>query len=132
MPWLNSLIAPLSDIPIYYIKYPTMHKVQMHAGARRQLLYGYAYVWEIIKSLKLMGYLPVHFHKPYDNLHLLQNENYKKHFLLNSFYSHKEIWTNSTKMLLKVIKNLEFTFWAIKTANDVNFLQPMLILYLSG
>ena len=35
-------------------------------------------------------------------------------------------------VLLKVIKNLEFTFWAVKTANYVIFLQPMLFLYLSG
>ena len=31
------LIAPLSDIPMFYIKYMylTMHKVHMHAGAIR-------------------------------------------------------------------------------------------------
>ena len=40
----NQLIAPLSDIPMFYIKYLTMHKVHMHAGAIRQLLYGCAYV----------------------------------------------------------------------------------------
>ena len=39
---------PLSDIPMFYIKYLTMHKVHMHAGAIRQLLYGCAYVREII------------------------------------------------------------------------------------
>ena len=33
------LVAPVSDIPIFYIKYLTMHKVHMHAGAIRQLLY---------------------------------------------------------------------------------------------
>ena len=49
-------IAPLSDIPMFYIKYFTMHKVQLHAGAIRHLLYGYAYVPEIIHSLKLVDY----------------------------------------------------------------------------
>ena len=44
-----------------YIKYLTMHKVHMHAGAIRQLLYGFVYVRED---------LPVHTHKPYNNLHL--------------------------------------------------------------
>ena len=64
------LIAPLSDIPIFYIKYLTFHKVHMHAGAIRQLLHGCAYVREIIHSLKLVAYPPVHTHKPYNNLHL--------------------------------------------------------------
>ena len=36
----KQFIAPLSDIPMFYIKYLTMHKVQMHAVAIRQLLYG--------------------------------------------------------------------------------------------
>ena len=34
------LIAPFIDIPMFYIKYHAMNKVQMHAGAIRQLLYG--------------------------------------------------------------------------------------------
>ena len=55
---------------MFYIQYLTMHKVQMHAGAIRQLLYGCAHVREIIKSLKLVDYRPVHTHKPYNNLHL--------------------------------------------------------------
>ena len=53
---------------MFYIKYLTMHKVHMHAGAIRQLLYGCAYVGEIIHSLKLVDYPPVHTHKPYKNL----------------------------------------------------------------
>ena len=55
---------------MFYINYLTMHKVHMYAGAIRQLLYGCVYVREIIHSLKLVDYLPVHTHKPYDNLHL--------------------------------------------------------------
>ena len=47
-----------------------MHKVYMHAGAIRQLLYGCTYVREIIHSLKLVDYSPVHTHKPYNNLHV--------------------------------------------------------------
>ena len=34
------MIAPLSDIQMFYIKYLTMHKVHMHTGSIRQLLYG--------------------------------------------------------------------------------------------
>ena len=48
------IIEPLSDIPMFYIKYLTMHKVHMHAVSIRQLLYGCAYVREIIHSLKLV------------------------------------------------------------------------------
>ena len=54
-----------------YIKYLTIHKVHMHTVAIRQLLYGCAYVREIIHPLKLVYYPPVHTHKPYNNLHLL-------------------------------------------------------------
>ena len=42
------VIASLSDIPMFYIEYLTMHKVHMYAGVIRQLLYGCAYVREII------------------------------------------------------------------------------------
>ena len=79
------LIAPLSDISMFYFKYLTTHKVHMHAGAIRQLLYGCVYVREIIHSLKLMDYLPVHTHKPYyTNTYymvlftILQGENWQK------------------------------------------------------
>ena len=51
-----------------------MYKVHMHAGAIKQLLYGCAYAREIIHSLKLVDYLPVHTHKPYNNLHMVLNE----------------------------------------------------------
>ena len=63
-------IAPLNDIPKFYIKYLTLYKVYMHAGAIRKILNGFAYVWEIIHSLKLVDYmyLLVHTHKPYKNL----------------------------------------------------------------
>ena len=66
----NSNIAPFSDIPIFYIKYLIMHKVHMHVGAIRQLLYGCEYVREIIHWLMLVDYPPVHTHKPYNNFHL--------------------------------------------------------------
>ena len=56
---------------MFYIKYLTMHKVPMHAGAISQLLYGCAYAWKIIHSLKLVDYPPVHTHKPYNNVHML-------------------------------------------------------------
>ena len=48
---LRLLHLSVSDMPMFYIKYLTMHKVHMHAGAIRQLLYGCAYVREIIHSL---------------------------------------------------------------------------------
>ena len=35
---LTLIIAPLSDIPMFYIKYLTLHKLHMHAGEIRQLL----------------------------------------------------------------------------------------------
>ena len=47
-PKYHSRSRPLSDIPIFYIKYLTMHKARMHVGAIRQLLYGCAYVREIM------------------------------------------------------------------------------------
>ena len=49
-------------IPMFYINYLTMYKVHMLAGAMRTILYGRAYVGEIIHSLK---HLPVHTLKPY-------------------------------------------------------------------
>ena len=67
---INSIIAPLSDIPMCYIKYLTTHKVHAHTGAIRQLLYGCAYVREIIHSLKLVDYFPIHTHKLCNNVHL--------------------------------------------------------------
>ena len=57
---VTDIIAPLNDIPMFYIKYLTMHKGHMHAGAKKQLLYDCAYVREIIHSLKLLDYPPVH------------------------------------------------------------------------
>ena len=54
---LQVIIAPLSDIPMFYIKYSTMQKV-------------------------LVDYLPVHTHKPYNNLHVY-NENSTQTFVLN-------------------------------------------------
>ena len=43
--------------------------MHMHAGATRNVLYACAYVREIIHSLKLVDYLPVYTHKPYNNYH---------------------------------------------------------------
>ena len=67
---LKLCIAPLSDTRMFSIRYLTIHKVHMHAGAIRKLLYDSAHVREIIHLLKLVDYLPVHTHKPYNNLHL--------------------------------------------------------------
>ena len=40
---------------MFYAKYLTMHKMHMHAGAIRQLLYGCAYVWEDNQLAKARG-----------------------------------------------------------------------------
>ena len=68
------LIAPLSNVPMFYIKYLKVHMCAA-AGAIRKLLYGYAYLQEIIHSLKLVDYFPVHRHKPYNNLHISHMHN---------------------------------------------------------
>ena len=47
----KQIMAPLSDIPMFYTKYLTMCKVHIHAGTIRKLLYGCAYVWAIIHEL---------------------------------------------------------------------------------
>ena len=74
----SGLIAPLSDISMFSIKYITIiYKVYMHAGAIRKLLYVCVYVREIIHSLKLVDYLPEHTHKPYNNLHILSDHFWK-------------------------------------------------------
>ena len=70
METIISIIASLSDIPKFHIKYLTMYKLHMHSGTIRKLLYGCAYGREIIHSLKLVDYLPVYTHKPYSNLHM--------------------------------------------------------------
>ena len=44
---ITLFIESLSDIPMFYIKYLTMHKVHRQADAIRQLLYGCAYVREV-------------------------------------------------------------------------------------
>ena len=58
-----------------------MHKVHMHAGAIRQLLYGCVYVREIIHSVKVEDFLSVHTHKPYNNLHLVSSFNCFKSYV---------------------------------------------------
>ena len=49
---------------MFYIRYLTMHKPYMHAGAIRQLMYCSVY-------LKLADYSPVHTNKPYNNFNIL-------------------------------------------------------------
>ena len=45
---LIKLSVSLCDIPMFLIKYLTMHKVHKHAGVIRQLLYGCVYIRKII------------------------------------------------------------------------------------
>ena len=52
---------------MFYIKYLTIYKLHDHAGAIRKLLYGCVYVREIIHSLNLVDYLPVHTSKTYNH-----------------------------------------------------------------
>ena len=61
-----SYTAPFFDNPMCYVKYLAMHKVQMHAGAKSKLSYGFASAK--IYSLKLVDYLSVQTHKPYTGL----------------------------------------------------------------
>ena len=64
----------------------------MHAGAISKLFYGFAGVRVIIHSLKLVGYIPVHPHKPYNNFYvfyespvgLYQNISEPQHGLSNN------------------------------------------------
>ena len=51
-------------------KYLEMHKVQKHAGAITKLLYGFVSVRTIITSLKLVDYLLVQVHQPYNEKYL--------------------------------------------------------------
>ena len=83
---VNAIIAPLSDIPMFYANYLTMHNVHMHADAIKQLLYGCVYIREIIHSLKLVDYPPVHTHKPYNNLHLYHDVAHN--VLVEQYYIH--------------------------------------------
>ena len=55
---------------MFYIKYLTMYKVHVHAGVMRKLLYGLCVCTGDSPLAKLVDYLPVHTHKPYNNLHL--------------------------------------------------------------
>ena len=66
---LHAIIEPLSDIPVFYIKYLTTYKVHMHVGAIRNLFYCCAHVRDIIHSVKPIDHLPVHRHKPYKHLY---------------------------------------------------------------
>ena len=59
-----------------------MYNVHIHAGAKRKLLYGCAFVREIINSLKLADYLPVHMHKSINNQHIAFHNYRESVFLL--------------------------------------------------
>ena len=50
------------------VKYPAMSKVQIHTDAISKLLYGFVSVKVMIRSLKLVDYLPLQSQKPYNNL----------------------------------------------------------------
>ena len=62
---VNFLFAPFIDIPMINVNYLLTHKVQIHAHVIRKLLYGFASVWAIIHSLKLVDYPPVQTHKSF-------------------------------------------------------------------
>ena len=78
---------------MFYIKYLAMLKVHMHAGEIRKLLYGCVYLRKIIHSLKLVDYILVHTHKPYNNLHIdsIHVSNIAKLTVFRWIYMH-EIW----------------------------------------
>ena len=58
---LDSLIAPVNDILMFNIKYPTMHKVQMHVGAIK-ILHGLCVCTE--DNSLASGLSSVQMHKP--------------------------------------------------------------------
>ena len=102
--------APLSYIPMFYIKCRTLCKVYMHAGTISKLVYGCGYVREIIHSLKLVDYLPVHTHKPHNNLHLYS--------MYNCYY--KEVLIFVTLLLqitLHVVCSLDRKIWVYYCCN---------------
>ena len=63
----NPLYLHSIDMSIFNAKYLTMNKVQMHAGVISKLVYGFVSVRAIINSLKLVDYLIIQTHKPYNN-----------------------------------------------------------------
>ena len=62
------LIASFVDIQMFDAKYCAMDKGQMHADEIITLLYGFAPILAITHSLKLIDYLLVQTHKPYNNI----------------------------------------------------------------
>ena len=85
-----------------YFRYLTIHKVHMHVGAIKQSLYGCTYVREIIHSLKLVDYLPVHTHKPYNDLHFVSVFTNKKS--THMFITETKLAMSRIYTLLKIIK----------------------------
>ena len=59
---------PVLDSRMFIIEY-----LEMHAGAISELVCGFASVRARFHSLKLVDYLPVQIHKPYNNLHFYVN-----------------------------------------------------------
>ena len=72
----------------------TLYKVHMRVGAVRMLLYDCAYVQEIICSLKLVNYLPVHMHKPYNNFPLYNVATITKQHIMIEYTYKNEHSTN--------------------------------------
>ena len=64
----TNVLASFIDIPMCNVNYFAMHIVQMHAGAITNMLYGFASLRAIIHELKLVDYLPVQTHTPYNQL----------------------------------------------------------------
>ena len=87
-----------------------MHKVQIHAGAISKLLYGIAYVRAIIHSLKLMDYLPVRTHQPYNKTYYCS----LRVLLLESSTSNETKYLNTIRLNLGLFAHVQ---WAI--GNDL-------------
>ena len=66
--------SPIVDIPMPYIKYITMLKIQMHVGAIRKLSYNLCVCTGANLWLKPVDYLSLQTHRPYYYLHVSNAE----------------------------------------------------------
>ena len=93
-------------IPKFNVEYIAMHKVQIFAGAISKLLYESACVRAIIHSLKLVDYLPVRTHQPYNKTYYCS----LCVLLLESSTSKETLYLNTIRLNLGLFAHVQ---WAI-------------------
>ena len=69
----RNLLELFMDIQMFDINYLAIHQVQMRAGATSKLLFGFASLWAIIHSLKLVDYNTITYMFVIPTLHLNHN-----------------------------------------------------------